>query len=54
MAEPPTDAETEALEALDYSETWLESGILDAGTSIASGSRSTRESKRPDATCGCR
>lgn len=32
MAEPPTDAETEALEALDYSETWLASGILDAGT----------------------
>ena len=32
MAEPPNDAETEALEALDYSETWLESGILDART----------------------
>ena len=32
MAEPPDDAESEALAELDYSEAWLDSGLLDRAT----------------------
>ncbi|MBW2268314.1 MAG: hypothetical protein JRH16_07035 [Deltaproteobacteria bacterium] len=32
MAEPLTDAEHEALEALDYGEAWLDAGLLDLAT----------------------
>ena len=35
MAEPLTDAETEALEALDYHTAWVEAGIVDAPTLLA-------------------
>lgn len=32
MAEPPDDAESEALAELDYSQAWLDSGLLDRAT----------------------